>query len=142
MTREQVLRDAQLLSHSDQAWLLNELADRKFERCDECGALSCDCESDCDAYKDYKETLCPKCVMYCNICELNYGSSGNYKHEECRSQEQKVKRRKRKREQYGNSDAETGEDFKSDPSSDSDDNTSGDDHRTLDSWLTKNSTAK
>ena len=51
--------------------------------CDQCYTLAINYETDCEAYKHYRETLCAKCVKFCGYCERYYSESAQYKHDEC-----------------------------------------------------------
>jgi hypothetical protein len=106
-----LLIEIRALDSEEQTWLLNKLSNGEFEKCDQCGTLANDCTNDCEAYDCYRETLCAKCVQYCKTCDANYGLSGAYHHEDCGFEEYSARRKKRKRQFYGKSDAETEDGF-------------------------------
>jgi hypothetical protein len=56
---------------------------RSMEKCDICGDISHDIETDCDSYKDNKVDLCIDCREYCGSCCVYYSKGGAYHHEDC-----------------------------------------------------------
>jgi hypothetical protein len=61
----------------------NEKIRTRLEICDECGFIGIDLIEGCDGYKNYTEKLCNKCATYCSNCQIYYGKSAKYKHENC-----------------------------------------------------------
>lgn len=81
----------QNLTSGELVYLLNKirkLIKEEVQICFQCEKFATMFYENCDAYKDYQETLCAKCATYCKLCDAYYGDSGSYKHEHTESEDE------------------------------------------------------
>ena len=56
-----------------------------WDICDQCGQADKRTLMmyECEAYKQYTETLCGVCARHCKSCSVFFGASGAYHHDDC-----------------------------------------------------------